>query len=157
MKTIILPIVGMCACLWIGYVFGQHAAPKSISPKCRQFLRYTFGKDDIRLVTDEEAQIVMNGWELYRREGAFDQSLPWSVRTFCKLNELDASGVPEPATNYIHQVLTQFFADYHSGHYLKPEFAKFFDKLYRDLTSDTNRFDYTRFEQHGGECLVSGK
>ena len=150
MKREILIILALCACLAIGFAAGfRHAATKDVSPEVRRFLKLWFGKENIHLVTDEEAQSGIEMLAEYADFQIHDASLPWAVYAFCKLNELDSTPPAQPADEYTEELLTQFFRDYRSGNHQKG-LGKFFDKLHADLTSDTNRFDWRSFEHPPG-------
>jgi hypothetical protein len=61
------------------------------------------------------------------------------------MKELSASGSPQKATDYINSTVSNFLDVYNTTNYI-PGYAKFADKLHRDLSSDKTKIDISTFE-----------
>jgi hypothetical protein len=148
MKKTLYLALGLVVGLIGGYVIGGSLQPK-IRPKMQQYLRLTFGTSNPAAVSDKDAQIMIDAARDYANEQAHDQTIFWQVMAICKLKELDATGKPQRADDYVNSTVKYFLEVYQSTNYI-PGFAKFADKLYRDLGSDKAKIDISTFEHRGG-------
>ena len=130
---------------FIGGYLASEAFRPSIRPKMRQYLKLTFGTADPAAVSDADAQVMIDAARGYANEQVHDQTIFWQTLAICKLKELSSTGTPQKADDYVNSTGSNFLAVYRTTNYI-PGFAKFADKLYRDLNSDKMKIDTSSFE-----------
>ena len=144
MKRISYLAMGLVIGLIGGYFIGERLHP-TIHPKMQQYLRLVFGTSDPSAVSDKDAQVMIEATRDYANEQAHDQTIFWQVFAVCRMKELCASGSPQKADDYVNSTVSNFLNAYRSTNYI-PGYAKFVDKLCRDLGSDKEKIDISTFE-----------
>ena len=137
--------LALVAVFTLGYTIGQRSAMRDVSPAVRKLLHVWFQTDNVHKIKEDDAKAAITAWKEYLTYETDDNAICWEVLAFCKLNGL-WSGKAESPSEYTKRNLTSFFKQYKEKKF-SHHYAELADKLYRDLTSDTNRFDYTAFEQ----------